>query len=161
MSQKVEPEGVDATETVGDRELYRYPHDFETWPRAAQAEYVAANYTRAGLVSALLELCERDTGERAISGNTVLSKADLAAVVLALDGPDFATDGYPDGFDAMDCCERVQAVAERHRRVGLLRAVLHRVTDGDVTQDLGTDTKLRKEVLARMYLSLQEIDHEG
>lgn len=66
--------------------LDRYPANFEEWPRGAQASHLALKYRREGLIEELLLRAGIDTRERDISTDSKLTKEELAAIYLTLEG---------------------------------------------------------------------------
>ncbi len=64
----------------------RYPVEFSEWPHARRIDFVAYSYTRGGLVATVLSQSGVDISERDIKRDEYLTKNDLAAIQLALEG---------------------------------------------------------------------------
>ncbi len=62
----------------------RYPPNFASWDREKQISHMKLIHTREGMIRLLLGMANYETS-RTIDSRTRLTKAELAAIVLALD----------------------------------------------------------------------------
>jgi len=66
--------------------LQRYPPEFETWPRDDQVLHLAGKFRREGLIKDILRMTGLDIQERDIGTDSKLTKKELAAIYLTLEG---------------------------------------------------------------------------
>jgi len=64
------------------------PRDFDSWPREQHIDFVAFSHTRKGLVAAVLSQAGADVKDRDIARNELLTKNELAAIYLHMEGYD-------------------------------------------------------------------------
>ena len=67
----------------------RYPVDFETWPRGQQIVEVTPRMTRRGLILSCLTHSGLQPVAEDIDDDTRLTKKELAAIHLTLEGIDY------------------------------------------------------------------------
>jgi hypothetical protein len=68
-----------------DPRALRKPVNWEEWRDVDQLQHVAGQMTRQGLIEQVLLFAGRDIADREISGDTQLTKDDLAAIYLTLE----------------------------------------------------------------------------
>ena len=66
--------------------LDRYPVGFDEKPRWQQVDFVAFSHTRRGLINMVLSQSDVDVSDRQIERDYYLTKEDLAAIHLTLEG---------------------------------------------------------------------------
>lgn len=64
----------------------RWPPDFATWPRDEQVNVVCARMKRAGLIREMLNMADVPTEGRDIHEDSRMTKKELAAIYLAIQG---------------------------------------------------------------------------
>jgi len=85
MSDSINPDMVD-DEYRDEEPADRYPPGFEDWPHADQISHVTMKMTRKGLIVELLSRAGLDISNSEIRDDSKLTKNELAAIYLALEG---------------------------------------------------------------------------
>lgn len=131
----------------------QFPPDFGNWPLDAQIQWVEMSMSRKGLIRRMLSMAgvEADEFGNEIRDDTKLSKQRLAAIHIALRG----TEGYPPTFPEWEHQRQIDWVAGSMTRIGMIRAMLSMAGLGPDEFELAKDTKLTKELLAAIYLTME------
>ena len=69
-----------------DRQPGRFPPDFASWPLDAQITYIEMSMTRKGLIASALSHAGLNPDEYDLRDDSKLSKKELAAIYLTLEG---------------------------------------------------------------------------
>lgn len=136
-----------------------YPVNFEEWPRHDQLLHVAGRYRRGRLIEKLLLAAGRDCDDYGLDDDRKLSKQDIASLYLALGGAE--RERYPERFHRLDPAAQAAFVADRFYRDGLLAEVLSLAGRDTDDRELHSDSKLTKNDLAAIYLTVEGISHDG
>ena len=70
----------------------RWPPNFATWPLADQIKYCTMTHTRKGLIAECLSHAGLAPEEYALRDDTKLTKKELAAIYLTLEGKNNGTE---------------------------------------------------------------------
>lgn len=62
------------------------PATFDSWDREQQVDFLATVHTRAGLIASVLSHAGRDVRERDLDRDVRLTKPELAAIYITLEG---------------------------------------------------------------------------
>lgn len=64
----------------------RWPANFDSWPRDEQVNVVCRRMKRAGLIREMLNMAEVEMRDEEIHEDSRLTKKELAAIYLAIQG---------------------------------------------------------------------------
>jgi hypothetical protein len=142
---------------IDERPSNHWPPSFSEWPIGQKITRINMRQTREGLLRNILSHCGV---HKEVSHDTKLTTREWAAIYLRFEGYDGdrsrpADDRWPSGFESWPLEDQLEEVQDRFTRPGLVYACLSHAGLDPEQYQVRDDTKVRKNELAAIYISLE------